>query len=110
MVPSPGMDLQLETFLQKDQETNNCTKCAFVIPTYEISGNSSHLPQNKSELLSFVSKKKARQFHLGLINQLASNLRRWEKIPENRDLDVAYKVGDSSSIIIITMMMTRTMT
>merc|ERR1712244_42136 len=57
------MDLQLEKFLKKDQESNNCTQCVFVIPTYEISLNSSHLPQNKTELLDFLKEKQARQFH-----------------------------------------------
>ena len=94
MVPTPGMDLQLETFLQKDQETNNCTKCAFVIPTYEISRNSTHLPQNKGELLTFLKKKQARQFHETIysINQKSSNLLKWEKVPETAELEVAYKV------------------
>ena len=94
MVPTPGMDLQLETFLQKDQETNNCTKCAFVIPTYEISRNSTHLPQNKAELLTFLKEKQARQFHQALysINQKSSNLLKWEKVPETAELEVAYKV------------------
>ena len=94
MVPTPGMDLQLETFLQKDQETNNCTKCAFVIPTYEISRNSTHLPQNKGELLTFLKEKQARQFHETIysINQMSSNLLKWEKVPETAELEVAYKV------------------
>ena len=94
MVPTPGMDLHLETFLQRDQENNNCTKCAFVIPTYEISRNSTHLPRNKSELLTYVKEKQARQFHQALysINQKSSNLLKWETIPETADLDVAYKV------------------
>ena len=94
MVPSPGMDLHLETFLRKDQERNNCTQCAFVIPTYEISLNSSHLPQSKAELLEFLKDKQARQFHQALysINQKSSNLLRWEKLPETPELEVAYKV------------------
>ena len=94
MVPSPGMDLQLESFLMKDQERNNCTQCAFVIPTYEISLNSSHLPQNKTELLEFLKEKEAQQFHITVwsLNQKSSNLERWEKIPETDELDIAYKV------------------
>ena len=94
MVPSPGMDLQLDTFLKKDQERNNCTQCVFVIPTYEISVNSSHLPQNKPELLEFLKEKQARQFHQALysINQKSSNLAKWEKIAETPELEVAYKV------------------
>lgn len=94
MIPTPGMDMRLETFLRKDQETNNCTKCAFVIPTYEIASDSTHLPRNKTELIQFVDKKKARQFHQAVysINQKSSNLKKWEKVPETEGLDVAYKV------------------
>jgi len=94
MVPTPGMDLLLESFLTKDQEYNNCTKCAFVIPTYEISVDASHLPQNKTELVQYIGEKKARQFHQAVysINQKSSNLAKWEKIPETDTLDVAYKV------------------
>jgi len=94
MVPTPGMDLQLETFLEKQEERNNCSKCAYVIPTYEISINSTHLPTNKTELVQFVKNKKARQFHQALysINQKSSNLKKWEKLPEAEELDIAYKV------------------
>ena len=94
MVPSPGMDLQLESFLRKDQERNNCTQCAFVIPTYEISLNSSHLPQTKTELVEFLKEKEARQFHeeIWSLNQQPSDLKRWEKIPETNEVEVAYKV------------------
>jgi len=94
MIPNPGMDLQLETFLRRDQETNNCTKCAFVIPTYEIAIDSTHLPRNKTELVQFVDAKKARQFHQAVysINQKSSNLKKWEKLPESDSLDIGYKV------------------
>ena len=94
MVPTPGMDLQLETFLEKQEERNNCSKCAYVIPTYEISINSTHLPTNKTELVQFVKNKQARQFHQALysINQKSSNLKKWEKLPEAEELDIAYKV------------------
>ena len=34
-VPALGLDLQLEEFLATP-EAANCTKCAFVVPTYEI--------------------------------------------------------------------------
>ena len=94
MVPTPGMDLQLETFLEKQDKKNNCSKCAYVIPTYEISVNSTHLPSNKTELLQFVKNKQARQFHQALysINQKSSNLKKWEKIPQTEEIDIAYKV------------------
>ena len=94
MVPSPGMDLQLESFLRKDQERNNCTQCAFVIPTYEISLDSSHLPQTKTELVEFIKGKKARPFHEEIwpLNQQSSDLQRWEKIAETDKVEVAYLV------------------
>ena len=94
MVPTPGMDIQLETFLEKQEKKNNCSKCAYVIPTYEISINSTHLPSNKTELLQFVKDKQARQFHQALysINQKSSNLKKWEKIPETEEIGIAYKV------------------
>ena len=94
MVPSPGMDLHLETFLRKDQERNNCTQCAFVIPTYEISLKSSHLPQNKTELIEFLTNGEARQFHEEIwpLNQNSSNLQRWGNITETDEVEVAYKV------------------
>ena len=37
-VPAPGLDLQLEEFLAT-REAADCTKCAFVVPTYEIKTN-----------------------------------------------------------------------
>ena len=88
------MDLQLESFLLKDQERNNCSQCVFVIPTYEISLNSSHLPETKTELLEFLKEEKARQFHEEIwpLNQNSSDLQRWEKIPETDELGVAYDV------------------
>ena len=94
MVPSPGMAARLNTFLARDQQLGNCSKCAFVIPTYEIASDAAHLPRNKTELVSFVAEKKARQFHQAVysINQKSSNLARWEKLPETAGLEVAYTV------------------
>jgi len=94
MVPTPGMDTRLETFLARDQELGNCTKCAFVIPTYEISREAARLPANKTELVTYIGEKKARQFHQAVysINQKSSDLKRWEKVPETDNLDTAYKI------------------
>ena len=94
MVPAPGMDMRLEAFLAKDQELGNCTKCAFVIPTYEISTEAQRLPANKTELVSYVKEKKARQFHQAVysINQKSSDLKRWEKIPETDRIETSYKI------------------
>ena len=94
MVPSPGMAARLETFLARDQQLGNCTKCAFVIPTYEISTEAARLPANKTELVTYIGEKKARQFHQAVysINQKSSDLKRWEKVPETDNLDTAYKI------------------
>ena len=71
-----------------------CPSRCFVIPTYEISLNSSHLPQTKAELVEFLKEKEARQFHeeIWSLNQQPSDLKRWEKIPETDEVDVAYEV------------------
>ena len=60
MIPNPGLDLSLENFLLKEQ---NCNKCAFVVPVYEIATKADHLPANKTELLTYVKSNLARQFH-----------------------------------------------
>ena len=43
---------------------------------------------------SLLKGKEARQFHEEIwpLNQLSSDLKRWEKIPETYEVDVAYKV------------------
>ena len=90
MVPSQDMNLQMETFLTE----HKCEKCAFVIPTYEISRKAQHLPANKTDLLTFIKEKNARQFHQKLysVNQKSSNLNRWEKIHQAEKMEIAYKV------------------
>jgi len=94
MLPTPGMDMELEQFLQRQEERGNCSKCAYVVPTYEISNNATHTPVNKTELLQFVKKKLARQFHQAVysINQKSSDLKRWEKMEQAEVMDVAYGV------------------
>ena len=58
MIPISKMDLDLEDFLnQENSGPNPCTKCAYVIPTYEIAVNSSRLPINKTDLMSFIKVK-----------------------------------------------------
>lgn len=93
MVTPPGLDLQLESFLAKE-EVQKCDKCAYVIPTYEIEKDFPRLPHNKTELVSMVKAKHARQFHQALysINQKSSDLKKWESIPQSQELGVAYKV------------------
>ncbi len=60
MIPNAGLDLSLENFLMSK---DNCDKCAFVIPVYEISTKATHLPENKTELVDYVKANNARQFH-----------------------------------------------
>jgi hypothetical protein len=52
------------------------------------------LPTNKNELLELLKRKQARQFHQTLypINQKSSNLNHWERIPQAKHIDIAYKV------------------
>ena len=38
-VPYPGLDLELEDFLAKE-DVKSCPKCAYVMPTYEIARDS----------------------------------------------------------------------
>lgn len=96
MVPGyPTMYQELEEFLERQEKLETpCSKCAYVIPTYEIASETDHLPANKTELLRFVKEKKARQFHEKLysINQKSSNLQKWEKIGQTDQMEVAYMV------------------
>ena len=122
MIPNPDLDLQLESFFRGRQPANcsavnmpsesiktknKNSKCAFVIPVYEISNDVKQLPETKADLLQLVSQKLSRPFHSALfsLNQKSSNLKRWEGLhqPENDnidtnaikhlpDVDVAYKV------------------
>jgi len=62
MIPNEGLDLSLDEFLTS--EGKSCEKCAFVIPVYEISNNVTHLPKDKTELLSYVNANLSRQFHV----------------------------------------------
>ena len=62
MIPSPDLNLGLEKFLSEEAQ-EKCEKCAYVVPVYEISGNASKLPENKTELLDMIDQERARVFH-----------------------------------------------
>lgn len=87
-VLAPGLNSQIESFLSRQA---NCSRCAFVVPTYEIKSTVARLPENKTELLRLVRRGKARQFHQVVysINQKSSNLKRWEKIPQVHLMTIA---------------------
>ena len=72
----------------------NCSKRAYVIPTYEIKDEAPSLPSSKRELLTYQREGLARQFHQKVwkLNQKASNLPRWERWPLNQELAVAFKI------------------
>ena len=63
--------------LAKFLNGNTCVKCAFVIPTYEISQSAAR-PANKGELAELVSRNKAQPFHSKIFvhNQFATNFSR----------------------------------
>jgi len=94
MVLPKGMDEELEKFFST-QNVRECTKCAFVVPTYEIADSLETTPQNKSQLLDLKRKGLAQAFHVKLFktNQQSSNLKAWEALPLDKPLDVAYKVN-----------------
>jgi len=96
MVPGyPNMYRELEQFLRGQEGLQTpCTKCAYVVPTYEISSKAPRLPTGKNELQDFIKKKLARRFLIKMtkLNQGSSNLARWEGMPQTDLLDIAYPV------------------
>jgi len=93
MVLPAGMDDRLEAVMST-QEVSDCEKCAYVIPTYEISDSLKTFPTSKVELLELVKNKTARAFHSKLfnINQKSSMLsEKWEKTAVS-EKEIGYKV------------------
>ncbi|KAF2367103.1 hypothetical protein FHG87_002158, partial [Trinorchestia longiramus] len=94
MLSIPRMSDQLNDFLS-GRGIYTCNKCAYVIPTYEISVRATKNPENKQELLKLRKKNYAQEFHIKVFknNQANSNLTYWEKIPSSPDaLKVAYNI------------------
>jgi len=95
MIPVPGMAEQLETFLE-EPEQEACQKCAYVVPVYEIKSTIGRdsMPKTKEELLLLVERYYARRFHqtVYLLNQLSSNLDRWEALNHSNSTQVAFQV------------------
>ncbi|KAF4517372.1 hypothetical protein B566_EDAN013627, partial [Ephemera danica] len=82
----------LQQFLNSSAAMS-CKNCAFVLPTYEIQSNVSHVPRNKTELLEFVEKGDARQFHNVTYpqGQEMSDLNTWEKLGvKDSEVSIAY--------------------
>ncbi|GAB1865466.1 Beta-1,4-glucuronyltransferase 1 [Camponotus japonicus] len=74
IIPSFNLSVALDEFLRSD----NCDKCAYVIPTYELDTRM-RFPQNKTELIRLARKGLARPFHQKVFihNQFATNFTRW---------------------------------
>ncbi|KAL2744266.1 hypothetical protein V1477_006808 [Vespula maculifrons] len=73
IVPSLNLTSALDDFLRNE----NCDKCAYVIPTYELDSRV-RFPSNKSDLVRLARKGLARPFHQKVFihNQFATNFTR----------------------------------
>ncbi|KAK7070888.1 Beta-1,4-glucuronyltransferase 1, partial [Halocaridina rubra] len=93
MLLTPGMSDEINDFVSLNS-TQSCTKCAFVIPTYEIHAIVKTNPANKNELRKLVKQSKARGFHSRVYqpNQGNSNLPRWESQNMDKKLDIMYNI------------------
>jgi hypothetical protein len=98
MFPSPinGYHLiagNLELFLLSE-DAKNCSKCAFVLPTYEIRQNVTKIPNSKAELMQYIHEGKARRYHqvTNEAGQNMTNLAEWEKRPVGDFVKIAYPV------------------
>lgn len=95
MIPIPGMAEQLQDFLGREEQAD-CDKCAYVIPVYEIKSSIGRdsMPANKSELMFLVERYYARRFHqtVYLLNQLSSDLDRWEALQIQPQTELAFEV------------------
>jgi len=89
IVPSPGLAPPLASFLAG----NTCSKCAFVLPTYEIHEAAS-LPQDKSQLALLVKRHQARPFHSKVLvhNQFATNFSRLALDQDDSVVHVSHNV------------------
>jgi len=90
MIPSWGMVPALMQFLGCRKP---CSKCAYVIPAYEMC-ESEIVPNNKTELLELVRQNLACSFHKYFFdkNQGATDATRWERLPEGHSVCVGYQL------------------
>lgn len=93
MISIPGISKQLDSFVTRNS-TRNCSKCAFIIPTYEIHSRMTKNPRNKRELKSLLRKRRAQRFHVRVFspNQANSKLQFWETKPMTEKLNVLYNI------------------
>ena len=91
MIPVTDMAERLDEFLSLPEQVG-CDNCAYVIPVYEIKSSMGRdvMPTTKQELLFLVERYFARRFHqtVYLLNQLSSDLDRWETLPQDNTTQV----------------------
>ncbi|GFR02476.1 beta-1,4-glucuronyltransferase 1 [Trichonephila clavata] len=95
ILPIAGLAHQLDVFLSTSSRGKSCSKCVFVVPTYEMP-EQLPVPRSKDELLERIRRKQSRPFHAKVFihNQFATNHSLWEKIPNSRQLEAAYKISN----------------
>ena len=78
-VSSYGMYTVMKQHLKK---IRNVDKIAIVIPAFEISNTTLTIPQNRSEMLKLLAKKKVRQFHDKVYSEghAQTNYRKWKMV------------------------------
>lgn len=71
-----------------------CSKCAFVLPLFELEHENRTLPTDKTHLRQYVDAGRARPYHAEVFsqNQAASKLDSWIKRPAKSTVDIAYSV------------------
>ncbi|KAK3870004.1 hypothetical protein Pcinc_024721 [Petrolisthes cinctipes] len=94
MILVKNIDFQLNNFLERNS-SKECSKCAFIIPTYEIHTNVTHNPENKHQLLQLLNKKLARRYHEKSFfpNQGNSRLEKWEKLNSTSEFGIGYVIS-----------------
>ncbi|KAK3890386.1 hypothetical protein Pcinc_005670 [Petrolisthes cinctipes] len=95
MILVNNIDTHLNNFFARNS-SRECSKCAYIVPTYEIHTTVSHNPENKQQLLHLLNKKLARRFHERSFypNQGNSELSKWEKLNLTSEFGVGYIIPD----------------
>jgi beta-1,4-glucuronyltransferase 1 len=89
----PSWTQRLAQFL-RSSKAQECGKCAFVLPLFEVQHENRTLPADKTQLRQYVDAGRARPYHTEVFvqNQAASKLNDWIKRPQTSAVDVAYSV------------------
>uniref|UniRef100_A0A6A7FZM2 Beta-1,4-glucuronyltransferase 1 n=2 Tax=Hirondellea gigas TaxID=1518452 RepID=A0A6A7FZM2_9CRUS len=94
MIATPKLHENLVKFLE-NESVENCDKCAYIVPTYEIALKEKN-PLDKLNLLKYIKRRKARVFHVRAfnLNQANSRLSTWEVPPNSTDINVMYNINE----------------